>query len=822
MKTQNADYNGCRRWLRVQSNFANRSGADNIMTMTEIQSLINRLTLETDQIASEDPGHRILTDEPLICSLVRAINGLAESYEELNKRLEQQNTETETGKNILAAFISEMPEGALICNAEGRIILYNRRAVQFLDAVIPDDSSLLGRSVFNVIDRTLIEHALDEISEHKKRNVVNAVSHFVFRGKANRILQAQVILILNPAGEFTGFILTFSDITRRHEAEQRADSLLQSLTKSARSPLASVRSAIEAIVEYPDMDQAHLRRFREIIRKESVTLSNILNNAASEYSALVKARRSLTRIPANELTETIRRRARDRLGILVCVKTHQTDIRVKADTYSLIIAILFVLNQLKNMTGKWEYTCQLKGEGKFAELDLIWEGEGIETEVLRKWEDQFLIIGEEKTPLTLKEVLEHHQAGIWGCADKGHPYIRFFLPVETASEAESVGPVTIVPESHAYFYNPDLFRQSGEAEADNRVLTELTYNVMIREISEVRTAEDLMGKHDQLPELVHRMLWAGDKVRRVTWLITAFSDAILKRLLDFAIKDMGPPPARFAFIILGSEGRKEQTLKTDQDNAIIFEDISDPSEREAAGRYFLSLGEKVCTWLDQAGYAFCEGEIMAMNPKWCQALSVWKEYFYNWIHTAEPGDLLHSSIFFDFRYAYGSPFLVDELSDYLFASLSGWTGFLRHLAENAVCFDPPLGLFGKFIVKSKGRYKDCLDIKQPMVPIVDFARLYAFSGNIRETNTQERLYQLYLRKILSREDYHEIEQAYSFMMQLRFVRQITAIVDEKRKPDNYINPKKLSGIEQKMLKEIFKKIGKIQGKLKFEFIGETE
>jgi CBS domain-containing protein len=106
-----------------------------------------------------------------------------------------------------------------------------------------------------------------------------------------------------------------------------------------------------------------------------------------------------------------------------------------------------------------------------------------------------------------------------------------------------------------------------------------------------------------------------------------------------------------------------------------------------------------------------------------------------------------------------------------------------------------------------------------MTPIVDFARIYALKNGIKETNTQERLYQLYLKSVLTWQDYNEIDQAYSFMMQLRFVRQVASVIDERAQPDNYINPKKLSRIEQTMLKEIFRKIEKIQLKLGFEFTG---
>ena len=182
---------------------------------------------------------------------------------------------------------------------------------------------------------------------------------------------------------------------------------------------------------------------------------------------------------------------------------------------------------------------------------------------------------------------------------------------------------------------------------------------------------------------------------------------------------------------------------------------------------------------------------------------------------------LQSSIFFDFRGGYGDKDLIDHLREFLFDSLGGWSGFFRHLTENALHFKPPIGFFRNFVVESKGEHRDSFDIKNAMMPIVDFARIYALKNRIEETNTQERLNQLYLRKILSWQDYNEIELVYSFLMQMRFMRQVTSVIEENEKPDNYINPKKLSSIEQTMLKEIFKSIEKFQSKLSFEFTGLT-
>ncbi len=342
---------------------------------------------------------------------------------------------------------------------------------------------------------------------------------------------------------------------------------------------------------------------------------------------------------------------------------------------------------------------------------------------------------------------------------------------------------------------------------------------LIREISSATDPEGIVHQHKRLPRLIQNLINAGAPAKNINRFITTISDTILRKLIEFALEELGPAPAKFVFMILGSEGRKEQTLKTDQDNAIVFEDV--PPDAEASVKaYFLRFSDKVCAWLDQAGYAFCEGNIMAKNPKLCQPLAVWKEYFSNWIYSANPADLLYSSIFFDFRGAYGDMRLIRELHDDLFKSLVGWSGFFRNLTENALHFKAPIGFFRNFVVESKGEHRNKFDIKRAMMPIVDYARIYALKNNMEETNTLERLYQLSLVEAIPAKDYREIDQAYSFLMQMRLLRQVTAVLDEGAVPDNHINPKELSGIEQKLLKEIFIRIENLQTKLSFEFTGQ--
>jgi len=341
---------------------------------------------------------------------------------------------------------------------------------------------------------------------------------------------------------------------------------------------------------------------------------------------------------------------------------------------------------------------------------------------------------------------------------------------------------------------------------------------LLREISRAEFFGEIVAQHQRLPGIVKGLISSGATARNINRMITTVSDAILKKIMEMVLQEMAPPPASFAFMIMGSEGRGEQTLKTDQDNAIIFEDVSD-ADLPTVSQYFLELGRRVCKLLDQAGYAYCEGDVMAQNPNWCQPLSVWMKYFLKWIHAAEPEDLLQASIFFDFRHGYGDSQMVEALRDHLYGAIGSWSGFLRYMTENALYFKPPLGFFRNFVVESKGEHRDALDIKSAMTPIVDFARIYALKNGVHATNTLERLHQLHIKNVLTKEEYEEMEKAYSFLMQLRFVRQVTASIEQKAAPDNFINPKRMTRIEQTTLKEIFKRIEKFQAKMNFDFVG---
>jgi CBS domain-containing protein len=793
---------------------------------------IEELVLEIEKICSGEQFSRIdARAYPGMSGLIDTINNLADRCcRTEDGKQPGQSTTADAGmdvKQVLSSFISRLPHAIIACDQKGRIRLYNSRAGRYLHHEMPPGSGDRPEKevlLSSLMDRKLIEYALDEINEQLKHKTPHPSASFVFQCR-RRILQATMVPILDRIFLFNGFVLILEDVTRQSRSEKRVESMLNTLSKNARSPLAGIRAAIEAIREFPDMNTERQEAFKEIIHKEAVVLSDILNTISEEYGEFSSTRKSLKTVSIKNLLESVSRRSRERSGAQLHIETEDDclETSIKADPYSFTDALLFILEKLKPLTGVADFTASCRIENEIVTLDISWPGSPVKPGLLKKWEAQS---SSEQSPVCLGETLDQHNGALWAYPGsetrEGRPCLRLIVPVAHSEETKAYEPVSAIPESHAQISDLELFNSGNALELDKRLLTELSYTSLIREINQAGGVEEIMGKQSQLPRIIHGMLTGGSKIRTITWLITAFSDAILEKLLTFALEKAGPPPVPFAFICLGSEGRKEQTLKTDQDNAIIFEDPKDGRDIDHIQAYFLELGEMVCTWLDQAGFDFCRGGIMAKNPRWCQPLSQWKDYFSTWTHAPSPEDLLHATIFFDFRFMYGSRSLANDLTDHLFRSLAGWVGFFRNMAENALHFSPPIGLFGRLIVKKKGPRKNCLDIKMANTPIVDFARIYALMHGITETGTQDRLYRLYVKRILSRGEYNELDQAYTFNMQLRFMAQTRAILGENRGPDNCIDPAQLSSIEKRMLKEVLKKIKSVQDIMRVELVGPTD
>ena len=339
---------------------------------------------------------------------------------------------------------------------------------------------------------------------------------------------------------------------------------------------------------------------------------------------------------------------------------------------------------------------------------------------------------------------------------------------------------------------------------------------MLSQIREAKTFEEILAPQTKVPRIVKSLTDSGAHAKNITRIITTISDAILDKIIEFTIQELGEPPKHFAFISLGSEGRGEQTLVTDQDNAIIFEDVEE-EELEAVTAYFNEFGKRVCNRLDTAGYDFCQGEIMAMNPKWCQPLSVWKDYFSKWVNEGNPQDLLEVSIFFDFRCVYGERLYTAELRKHIKTLVHSRAAFLQHLSHTALSFRPPLDFFGNIQAEDEKK-PNSFDIKKAISGVVGFARLYAVKNALESVNTIQRIEELHKRGAINTATFEEINEAYDYLMKLRFRHQVSRI-DEGKKPDNFIGIDTLSHMDKIMLKKAFSQITSIQKNLSYDFSG---
>jgi CBS domain-containing protein len=353
----------------------------------------------------------------------------------------------------------------------------------------------------------------------------------------------------------------------------------------------------------------------------------------------------------------------------------------------------------------------------------------------------------------------------------------------------------------------------------NKLLSDQSQSpfVFIQSVKLALSVEELRNKWQKVPEIVYQLLNRGVKAEIVNQVITTVADTIAQKVIEGVIDEMGPPPAKFVFMVLGSEGRKEQTLNTDQDNAIIYEDKAN-EQRELVRDYFLKFAEQVSEQLNTIGFSFCEGGFMAKNPKWTHSLSHWKRNYTTWIGESSPERVMNFATFFDCRFLYGEPAIMEELKEFLNEELKSIGEiFLYHMAKNALQYEPPLTTFFKNIRTFSKGSQQVFNIKKTMTPIVDLVRVYALKNRIFLSNTGERLEALKEGGVFTDTEYRELLQSYYYLMGMRLKNQAVQIIHDKVPADNLLDPNKLTKVEQVTLKEIFKVIGDFQAKIKLVF-----
>lgn len=468
---------------------------------------VKKLTDEIHIINSVNPSHRIKIEgsRGIIISLAKAINEGAHRYENLQRNVDEMihfaRTESEKERNILAAVMSELSEGILICNSDGQIILYNKKAKQLFESGsdgkpernVQNGLIGIGRSVFGIIEKKLLVHALDEIEAGLKETNKN-VSSFITVSREEKLLRAEAVPVLNHLKKINGFILILEDITEQLEKESRFDSLLLSFTRGVRASIAGIRSAIEVVLEYPDIKKERLDEFTKIIHRESITLGNMIDETFFDYSCRFNSMWPLVKMSAEDLLETVRKKAEEKPGFIIHYVKPDLPCWIKVDTYSMITAFLFLFEELKNETGQQEFSCNIECKNKFVMINIIWEGNPLKIETFRVLDKKIIRIEKEGKPLTLKEIMKHHEAEAFSFVDRNtanRSCIRLLLPSAGESTSENIRNLTILPGSRPVFYDFDLFNQPGQVpEVDNRPLSELIYTVFDTETTGLNPEED--------------------------------------------------------------------------------------------------------------------------------------------------------------------------------------------------------------------------------------------------------------------------------------------------------------------------------------------
>lgn len=328
----------------------------------------------------------------------------------------------------------------------------------------------------------------------------------------------------------------------------------------------------------------------------------------------------------------------------------------------------------------------------------------------------------------------------------------------------------------------------------------------IKNIENANDVKRISQYRDQLLILVRSLIQYNTNIFSITNFITLIADAITKRIIELTITDIGQPPVKFAFIAMGSEGREEQTLATDQDNAIIYEDVTEDKQEEVAN-YFQKLGERVCDDLNAAGFRYCKGNIMAKNIKWCQPYSVWKRYFTDWITTSNPQDLLDVKIFFDFRNVYGEEELSTQLQNHIHHVTASYNAFFMYMTDSVLNVNIP---------ENMQKLKAPVDVKLLLLPIMDFARLYSIKHKLIETNTYRRLEAIYQKGILNNPVYKNISFYYNYLMQLRLKHQVEC-ADRNVEIDNTLITSAITGTEALLIKNYFEVLEELNNKIRADF-----
>ena len=478
-------------------------------------------------------------------ALGAALNALARQRDDLRADIDRKvaaaSRDIEQERSRLAALMSELTQSVVVCNLDGRVLLYNNRArLQFralsAQPALADGAELIGigRSIYAVLDRALVAHALESVQQRLARGAANPSAQFVTGTRGGQLLRVQMApvraiasspapvraissspapvraIASSPAPErgiasspapvrdiasgpapvrasaeqgeggaaLSGFVLMLDNITRDFADESARDQLLNNLTEGSRASLGNLQAAVE-MLDYEDVDAAARERFHAVIRDEVHAMSERIRTLASHTAQLQKARWPLEEMQGADFAAAAVRRIEALHGCRASAGEVDAALWLKVDSYSLLLAIAYLVGRLVDEYGIKTVRLRLAGVGARAQLDLVWAGQAMSTETVTNWETDAIKVGAETSALTVRDVVERHAGAFWFERERvrHEAFFRFLLPLATEHE-QLAAEQLLHGDSRPEYYDFDLFKVSPQAaELGERRLAELAYTV---------------------------------------------------------------------------------------------------------------------------------------------------------------------------------------------------------------------------------------------------------------------------------------------------------------------------------------------------------
>ncbi|GAB1393597.1 exonuclease domain-containing protein [Rhodocyclaceae bacterium] len=479
-----------------------------------------------------------LAGPPEVQALGQAANDLAEQRDALLRdvdlRIAQAKAAVEDEKNRLAALVAELPMPVIVCNLDGRILLYNNRARLQARALVPETQAAgsligLGRSIHGVFDRSLISHSLETLQQRIEREGSQPLAHFVTTTRAGQLIRVQMapVIALTSSSEgleaggqarrsIGGYVLVMENITKMLENGTQCDRAVQTLADDTRSALAGIRASLQGLRGTFDAEQT--KAAADAIHDEIQILTVQLNRSAQAYASTLVSRWPLEEMLGADLVMAVSRRIEARLGITAKIDDIASDLWIKVDSYSLSQAMTFLASKLEESFDIRLVRLRLAHAGRMAFLELRWSGTAISTETLLGWQIEPMTVAGETSPLMLRDVTDRHGGKLSFGRDSSiqQSFFRLEIPLAVAQEGgESSGLVQV--ESRPEFYDFDLFGRAGEDHArDDTPLTDLTYTVFdtettglqpsegdeIIQIGAVRIVNNRLLRHENIDQII--------------------------------------------------------------------------------------------------------------------------------------------------------------------------------------------------------------------------------------------------------------------------------------------------------------------------------